>query len=483
MLLLKGSTAPAPPGSRLWTPGAATRRGPLVETVGGGVWHPNRGTGKVFDVFNKSQGTRRSNRLLGMGVPTTVENPRSFARPLGGRRVAALVALFALGGVWPGRVSANQGGASQDGVAAPGWVEESREVPVPAPQAQQVAVAVLLGGPGALGLAALVGGPLWAPLTGGLGGVVAHWVAARTRPSESPQDLNLVWTGVAAQVPGLLWMLVSPAVVVGAALLAGSVGALGMLAVASNGTGQALGGAVLVGAAVALGMAVVTASGLTVARHLATLAVVQVGRGRVTPGTALARPAALTATDRHTFLSMVATGAVASQAWHKAIPLVGPLGAALRGRNDVTGLLVTARELTGMPRIRDTLQRDVDVLLIGEALLRTGAWLALPAVLGGLAAGGVGLGVNARLGLVSPGAALALAAAGLGATALVALGGLGLWLTADVVEGFTPVWLASAAVGESLPNLDPRLRKAETAPVRRVITAGRPVRRVGPDGS
>ena len=98
-----------------------------------------------------------------------------------------------------------------------------------------------------------------------------------------------------------------------------------------------------------------------------------------------------------------------------------------------------------MPRIRDTLQRDVDVLLIGEALLRTGAWLALPAVLGGLAAGGVGLGVNARLGLVSPGAALALAAAGLGATALVALGGLGLWLTADVVEGFTPVWLASAA--------------------------------------
>ncbi|MBI5497563.1 MAG: hypothetical protein HY904_21305, partial [Deltaproteobacteria bacterium] len=177
---------------------------------------------------------------------------------------------------------------------------------------------------------------------------------------------------------------------------------------------------------------------------------------------------------RGRFLAVVAAGRLADAAWWDAVPVVGPWLGAAATRRALKEDLYAARELAGMPRIVDTLQREVDAVAWARAAAASSAWVLLPAAAGLAAAGGLLLGAG-------PGALPAWAWAagwgGLAAGAGVALAAAAAaWGTALLLEALAPWWLArAAAAGGVTPSLDRRLTAGRQAPRPRAGWGGRGV--------
>lgn len=353
---------------------------------------------------------------------------------------------------------------------AGGWIEQPRELPVQQDPAMRASRNAARGG-AATSVAILFAGlpAEWFLATAGISS--SSWVDAQAPlPTGSAQSRGTT----AARVSEALRVGVTVPALAAGLLVSGAValGAVGAAAFLTTGNPLILplfvAGAVLVAAG---GFAVGAVLSANVAMLLGDAAANEAfhglwSRNAGPDGSAPSSPRPLPPDELRALLSHVALGALQETRWMDHIPVAGPWISAARSREAVTASLVEAREIGGMPRVRDTLQRWADLALYGRALLLTIAWAHLPI----LALGLVGSGAVLMAGAMQP-AALPVVIAGavaLGGVALV--GGLGMaagLVGAQVVWALTPGLLARRAEG---PPSDVPVSEKLRAQRRRILT-------------
>jgi len=345
-----------------------------------------------------------------------------------------------------------------------GWVEQPRELPVQQDAAQRTTARTARGGAGT-SVAYLLGGLPVAWLAATHGVALAAWVDAQApAPTGNVQSRGtpatllpeILRAGVGVAVAG------SGVVLTGAVAVAGVVAAGLLVPTAAPVFLPALMvGALLVALGVGvLGVVLSLHAGLAAGALVANLAFQQLwARDAAADPPLTPSPRPLPQARLHDLLAHVALGTLQDTRWKEGIPMVGPWMAASDARERLPTALVEAREIGGMPRVRDTLQRSADLALYGRAALLTLAWAALPLVVLGLAGAG-GLVVASALQPVPMGALLIAGVVLLAGVAVV--GSVGMMAaagTAHVVAALTPGYLARRAAGpsEQLP-VDERLR-------------------------